>query len=774
METLPARRRRNSLHEEKKVNDRSHEAKDDYELIEMNLPGLCNGEDDDGPLSSSQYRVASDLISKQNLRTELLKQVREKPWFSQRQLAYQNHVPSRRRGSMNEESFSYAKALVDSDAELERFSKEISTQLHLTEMMEVAIRAQKAADEGCETFSARLASFVPEAPSTESMDVEGQSDAEVVEQQQLLQQHNGPMVATPAGGDPSPTSPPFRHIEQVIPNFETVNNHMRTHLYGKKVDKKTLIFKEVKEGAKSEQNYSLSPRSQGTEITADFFKNLSGYFGKRVRSQDEDDAQEPGLAENDDNGSLEEHIPLDMGTSSIPAVSSLASLSSLNSLTVKPPSATVPTIPISTPPPSPTTSNGPADDPTDAVKQTLQILNTVSSSTGPTETDQGSDNDGSSFSYPSSPSQEYGDRAPPPLEITETVRVQQQNDDSNKGPKLHDFNTPKRLRILRQADGGEPSAASPDHSRYNFSPGSIVASSVGAPSTKLDPLEEYETDFLSEQTRLLEIPRIGEKPKEMSDLTPSPHTIHDVAEKAKRTRRIRMLRRRLDDEDDFSSETREGSAAGADEETTTSAHHALDNHSSATNDEKDAVATQESNGVSLSPRPQPNEALDLQVKKKEEKPLEEPILGTTTLCDPKKPSLMETSSVAGIPLILPSPSCCGDEKQYFKETKNDEYMNNYFYLSRLGSSERRESYRRFICDETIDKTGILCQDVGATCNDLDHLFLGSNNNNEATEKGTSPARSVSSHSGWWFTQMGLGFIYGSAENKRISDAASQQ
>ncbi|KAL3940431.1 MAG: hypothetical protein SGBAC_005039 [Bacillariaceae sp.] len=762
METLPALRTRSSLDEEKDYDDTIYQTKDDYELLEMNLPGLCNGEEgDDEPLESSQYRAAADVVSKENMRMELLNQVRDNTWFSQRQFAYQDHHHMPRRGSMNEESFSYAKALVDSDAELERFSKEISTQLHLTEMMEVAVRAQKAADEGCETFSARLSSFVPESTSTEPTDPEGRSDADAVEH------YNGPLVATPKAAEPSPTSPPFRHIAEVVPNFATVNNHMRTHLYRKKVDKKTLVFKELKEGAKSEQNYTASPRSQGTEITADFFKNLSGYFGKRVRSQDEDDEEKKdstqvagmaGMAEND-NGSLEEYIPLNMGTSAIPAVGSLASLTSLASLNSRPlkPSSTVPTIftgeegeaSISTPPTSPTISNSQADDPV-------------------AERDQGShsDSDGTNFSCPSSPSQEIGDRAPPPLEIMETVRVQKEE----KSPKSHDFNTPKRLRILRQGDGGEPTVASSDHSRYNFSPGSIVASSVGAPSQKLDPLEEYDTAFLNEQTRLLEIPRIGEKPtKHLGDLTPSP-TIHDVAENAKRTRRIRMLRRRLDDDDDFASETREGSSERADEETK-STHHSLYT-SPATGRNDSAVITQCSSDVSLSARPQPEEGLDLHAKIEQRQ-----ILGSTSLCDPNMPSLMETTSVAGIPLILPSPSRCGDEKEYFKEPKNDEYMNNYFYLSRLGASERRDvegrSFPRFICDETIDKTGILCQDVGATCNDLDHLFLGSNN--EGAEKSSSSGRTANSQaSGWWFSRMGLGFIYDSAEQKRIGDTTPQE
>ncbi|CAJ1932523.1 unnamed protein product [Cylindrotheca closterium] len=752
MEMMQARRTRSSLHEE---------AKDDDALVEMNIPGLCNGEEDDEHLDSSQYRAAVDALSRQDLRTELLKQVREQPWFSQRSLAYQNHKPTTsRRGSMNEESFSYAKALVESDAELERISQEISTQLHLTEMMEVAARAQKAADEGCETFSARLSSFVPEPVSLETRDAEGQSDAEPVEHK------NGPLVTTPAGRESNPTSPPFRHIAEVIPSFETVNNHMRTHLYRKKVAKETLVFKEVEDGAKSEQNFNLSPRSQGTEITADFFKNLSGYFGKRVRSEDEDEkdasaAKETGLAEYS-NGTLEDHIPLDMLTSSIPAVGSLASL---NSLTLKP-FSTIPTIAKEedgaascSAPPTQSTSKGQADDSKNAVKETLEILNSVSDSTGPTETDQGSDNDGSSFSCPSSPSQGFGDLAPLPLEITEAVQMQQ----GETSPKQHDFNTPKRLRILRQADGGEPTVATPDHSRYNFSPGSIVASSVGAPSAVLDPLEEYENTFLNEQTRLLEIPRIGEKPQQTGDLTTSP-AIHDAVEKAKRTRRIRMLRRRLDDEDNFSSETREGGGVGTDEETK-SGHYHLDSFPM-NGHQNNGIATQGSN---LSPRPQPDEAL-------EERPLEEPILGTTSLCSPTQPSLMETASVVGIPLIAPSPSCCADDKQYFKEKKNDEYMNNYFYLSRRGGSERRDlqgrNYRRFICAETIDKTGILCQDVGATCNDLDHLFLGSNE--EGTEKVASSTQSASSQASGWFSQIGLGFLYGSTEKKRIGDATSRE
>jgi hypothetical protein len=207
------------------------------------------------------------------------------------------------------ERFDYAKALLQSDEELEKLSRRIRKEINESELFELALAAERAADAGEDRFSGRASTFGKPLPkttlpgakthqcskndprnvstrtfSTMSTATIGSSSSYMGRSDDLMRTGIPTIGATPytpdrrgfmvktryhsspglilTGSEPSlleamveiaaaaPDEPEkrsmgvdsLRDINEVIPHWNELHVHMRTHLFRESVDKKTLFF----------------------------------------------------------------------------------------------------------------------------------------------------------------------------------------------------------------------------------------------------------------------------------------------------------------------------------------------------------------------------------------------------------------------------------------------------------------------------------------------------------------------------------------------------
>lgn len=135
----------------------------------------------------------------------------------------------KRRGST--EGFNYAKALMQSDAELEKMALKIRSDIRQYEMSELAQEAERAANAGQESFYGRASTFgsdtnSPKRPGADESNPGTMSHKTSVENTKIK-------VLS------------LRDISEVIPSWGELHSHLRTHLHRRKVHEKSLVFSET-------------------------------------------------------------------------------------------------------------------------------------------------------------------------------------------------------------------------------------------------------------------------------------------------------------------------------------------------------------------------------------------------------------------------------------------------------------------------------------------------------------------------------------------------
>lgn len=131
---------------------------------------------------------------------------------------------------------------IDSAEALELRAMEIRSEIRNSEMMELAQEAERAADAGEERFAGRASTFGDDMDigrnlkpkklirhRTYSLSMsEGQS---MLRARSLLRSHIEPKIGVLA----------LRNVDEVIPPFEELQSHLRTHFASRGVDQRTLI-----------------------------------------------------------------------------------------------------------------------------------------------------------------------------------------------------------------------------------------------------------------------------------------------------------------------------------------------------------------------------------------------------------------------------------------------------------------------------------------------------------------------------------------------------
>lgn len=180
--------------------------------------------------------------------------------------------------SRRRERFNYAKALLLSDDELERFSRKIRLEINESELYELALAAEKAAAAGDSKFSGRLTTFgqttdttmgaseILRNSSTTSRKTTrsrpGNRDAEAISLPDAYTSNDPNVGSANLSLLEKPKTSPLtqrtftllepekrsmevsslRNVNEVIPRWLELHGHMRTHLFMEKVDQSILSF----------------------------------------------------------------------------------------------------------------------------------------------------------------------------------------------------------------------------------------------------------------------------------------------------------------------------------------------------------------------------------------------------------------------------------------------------------------------------------------------------------------------------------------------------
>lgn len=134
------------------------------------------------------------------------------------------------------ERSNYAKALLRSDKELEKLSRKIRLEIQQCEMLELAIEAERAANAGFSTFSARPSTFGLDALQGECYNLNLRRTVTFTGNQSKKN------LRLPS--DKMLKLVELRSVTEVIPLWKDLHSHMRTHLFRRRVHEQALIFRE--------------------------------------------------------------------------------------------------------------------------------------------------------------------------------------------------------------------------------------------------------------------------------------------------------------------------------------------------------------------------------------------------------------------------------------------------------------------------------------------------------------------------------------------------
>lgn len=148
----------------------------------------------------------------------------------------------------------------NSEFALERWARKIRRELRRAEIAQVALEAERAAESGLESFTAKLSTYgngdallSPESSGTGSVELGRASQTRRLRRRKSFSEGTKVTVAT-RQSNPSfqyryQSAAPLgvmnlRDVNEVFPCFSQFHNHLRTHLVRSGVDDRTLLFRE--------------------------------------------------------------------------------------------------------------------------------------------------------------------------------------------------------------------------------------------------------------------------------------------------------------------------------------------------------------------------------------------------------------------------------------------------------------------------------------------------------------------------------------------------
>ena len=134
-----------------------------------------------------------------------------------------------------QERHNYAKALLCSDRELEKLSRKIRTEIQLSEMLELAVEAECAANAGLPSFSAKSSTFGSEEFPLRYSRVN-------VLRSRNFSEGSIPFVAHQIPAYKELKRFELRKVSEVIPPWKELHSQMRTHLFRCHVKEVNLLF----------------------------------------------------------------------------------------------------------------------------------------------------------------------------------------------------------------------------------------------------------------------------------------------------------------------------------------------------------------------------------------------------------------------------------------------------------------------------------------------------------------------------------------------------
>lgn len=169
---------------------------------------------------------------------------------------------NRKRERLKERS-NYAKALLLSEKELEKLAQKIRAEIHQSEMFEVAVEAERAANAGFESFYAR--------PSTFGTDTEISGRKYLPSKRKSSRRSSARILPEEIG---KIRLFDLRNASEVIPPWKKLHAHVRTHLHREKVDEHSLAFQELgRRESKAHLDVRGSPSNTAVE-SVDFIDGM--------------------------------------------------------------------------------------------------------------------------------------------------------------------------------------------------------------------------------------------------------------------------------------------------------------------------------------------------------------------------------------------------------------------------------------------------------------------------------------------------------------------
>lgn len=143
---------------------------------------------------------------------------------------------------------------LDSDEELEVYSKQIRLELRHAEMLELAAAAERAAEMGKKSFAGRASTFGDDTEKdlqvvdnlSKPAPLKRKSRSTPINPRKVLA-FGTPLVRKAQREQTKIGVLALRDVTEVFPSFKNFHMHLRTHFARKKVDETSLVFQEVDE-----------------------------------------------------------------------------------------------------------------------------------------------------------------------------------------------------------------------------------------------------------------------------------------------------------------------------------------------------------------------------------------------------------------------------------------------------------------------------------------------------------------------------------------------